>query len=571
MRGSISVPLVAMLACLLLALPAHAAPGDLDPQFGNGGIALIGGSGSDLEFAEIHDMAVAPDGKIVIAGGLAGPLSANAFVLRLLPNGSPDPDFGSNGLFLSTLGNSSAIAWGVAVRPDGRVVIAGEVTSSARVPVIARITNGGQLDTTFAPASAFPGAFFADFLPADAVFTDVSIQPSGKVVTSGGRLSVPRIAFAERVTEGGAFDSTYNSPTGYFYETFHAAYSAESMAMAIRPDGRTVHCGYGAGDTTDTVSLGILARTEAGLPDPVFGGPDGKGIFPQGGPVMNDSCRGVALQPDGKAVAAGVITSGGSSSNAVVSRVTESGQLDAGFANAGTLIETRGDQVSFANDVVVDASGRIIVVGRARYDEKQHFGIWGYLPSGAPDLTFGDAGYAGRELAGSGWAETAVLTANGRLIVVGHTASSIAALSVKLSDDPAAPVIPTATARIKSPGKSRLRRRNLKAISGTATGVGAAVAKVEIALIKLGPRKSKRCVWLRSGKPSFRKVRRPRAGCKTQRWITAKGTTKWSLKLKRGLPAGKYKVYARATPVGGLPQSRFSRAAGNYRGFTLKR
>lgn len=220
---------------------------------------------------------------------------------------------------------------------------------------------------------------------------------------------------------------------------------------------------------------------------------------------------------------------------------------------------------------MVDASGRIVVVGRARYDAIGHFGIWGYLPSGAPDPSFGDAGYSGRALPGNGWANAAALTTTDRVIVVGHDSGNVTALSVKLRDDPVLPLIPTASARIKSPGKSRLRRKKLKRIAGTAVGTGAAVARVEIALIKIGSRKSKRCVWLRSGKPSFRKVRKPRSGCKVQRWIKANGTGKWSLKLKRSLPAGKYKVYARATPVGGFPQASFTRAAGNYRAFSLKR
>jgi hypothetical protein len=53
---------------LFLTLPALtlAAPCDLDPTFGTGGIALADGPGYQLYFASA--MAIQPDGKIVVVG-----------------------------------------------------------------------------------------------------------------------------------------------------------------------------------------------------------------------------------------------------------------------------------------------------------------------------------------------------------------------------------------------------------------------------------------------------------------------------------------------------------------------
>jgi hypothetical protein len=54
-----------------------------------------------------------------------------------------------------------------------------------------------------------------------------------------------------------------------------------------------------------------------------------------------------------------------------------------------------------------------------------------------------------------------------------------------------------------------------------------------------------------------------------QVWLTAKGTSKWSFKLKGVLPPGKYVVYARAVDGAGLAETSFSRMLRNRYGFRV--
>ena len=65
MRARLHVAACAVLGLLLSAIPTHAAPGDLDTSFGNGGkvIAAIGALG-DLG----RSVAVQGGGKIVVTG-----------------------------------------------------------------------------------------------------------------------------------------------------------------------------------------------------------------------------------------------------------------------------------------------------------------------------------------------------------------------------------------------------------------------------------------------------------------------------------------------------------------------
>ena len=77
---------VALTLCgFLAAAPAaSAAPGDLDPSFGSGGIVKLLESEEESYAGAI---AAQPDGKVVVAGFEKG----NTVVVRLLPNGELDP------------------------------------------------------------------------------------------------------------------------------------------------------------------------------------------------------------------------------------------------------------------------------------------------------------------------------------------------------------------------------------------------------------------------------------------------------------------------------------------------
>ena len=96
------------------------------------------------------------------------------------------------------------------------------------------------------------------------------------------------------------------------------------------------------------------------------------------------------------------------------------------------------------------------------------------------------------------------------------------------------------TIKITSPKKS-VKSSKFKSISGTAAD-DTAVAKVEVAVLK---GKGSSCQSMAaSGKFS-------KAKCSEPKFLTAKGTTKWSLKLKKKLKKGTYVVLVKATDDGG--------------------
>jgi hypothetical protein len=91
--------------------------------------------------------------------------------------------------------------------------------------------------------------------------------------------------------------------------------------------------------------------------------------------------------------------------------------------------------------------------------------------------------------------------------------------------------------------------------------------KVEIAVLRTS---SRRCTWLRSRPGRF--VRRaPRAGrCDRPVWLRARGTRRWRYALARRLPAGRYRLFSRATSQAGISEATFSRRDRNRVNFRVR-
>ena len=144
MRGT-PTRLGTLVACgLALGLPggASAAPGDLDPAFGQGGRVTTSFGNTD---DRAWDAVVQPDGRIVVAGSNGfGPGSGFALA-RYLPDGSLDPTFSGDGKLTTNFPAGYGRALGVALQPDGKIVAAGSADQFA----VARYNSDGTLDETF--------------------------------------------------------------------------------------------------------------------------------------------------------------------------------------------------------------------------------------------------------------------------------------------------------------------------------------------------------------------------------------------------------------------------------------
>ena len=138
-----------------LVVARFTAGGDLDPIFGAGGVFRLNPTPNE-DGGEA--LSILPDGRILIAGfrGASKP-TGDTWIVRLTPNGQLDPSFGSGGQTFASAAAGFDGAFGLAVQPDGRAVIAGEADTppaGVSVALAGRFTGPEPAVPISAPAKA---------------------------------------------------------------------------------------------------------------------------------------------------------------------------------------------------------------------------------------------------------------------------------------------------------------------------------------------------------------------------------------------------------------------------------
>ena len=164
--------------------------------------------------------------------------------------------------------------------------------------------------------------------------------------------------------------------------------------------------------------------------DPTFG--SGGTVLTDFGSVVVAAGLGLALQPDGKIVAAGERWHQHvHGSSFALARYRSSGSADASFGAGGRVMTSfrwSGSREATASDVVVEPGHKVLAVGSANDNPEHgffHLALARYLPPGKLDPTFGSAGKVldlDHEFSG---AEAAALQRDGRLVAAGWTARQV--------------------------------------------------------------------------------------------------------------------------------------------------
>ncbi|MBV9957507.1 MAG: hypothetical protein JO360_03765, partial [Acidobacteria bacterium] len=194
MTGRVIFRLLMVAACVLYSnlLAASAAPGDLDLSFGVQGrrTILIPNSNpqSALHWNPTEDIAFQPDGKILVAGSAFDSFRAFDFtVTRFNPDGSLDTSFANGGVFRYDFFGKDDHGWGIALQPDGKIIIAGEaylavVNNQADTAfALIRLNPNGSFDQSFGTGGIVITNFFNSLDSA----TEVALQPDGKIIATG--------------------------------------------------------------------------------------------------------------------------------------------------------------------------------------------------------------------------------------------------------------------------------------------------------------------------------------------------------------------------------------------------
>ena len=184
----------------------------------------------------------------------------------------------------------------------------------------------------------------------------------------------------------------------------------EAFAVAIQSDGKIVAAGATA-PSGFCCQFALARYNSDGSPDTSFGV----------GGVVTTSFGGlteafaVAIQADGKIVAAGSTFSPFISSFALA-RYNVDGSLDPGFG-AGGLVTTDFGGVDAAGAVAIRADGRIVAVGGG--GPSSDFALALYLSDGSLDSTFGTGGKVTTDFGSFDRANAVAIQTDGKIVVAG--------------------------------------------------------------------------------------------------------------------------------------------------------
>jgi uncharacterized delta-60 repeat protein len=279
--------------------------------------------------------------------------------------GDLDPTFGSGGTIMTDINRSTDLAQAVALQADGKLVVVGQTYKNNDYSTEDFAVARYNTDGTLDTTFGRGGKVRTDFPGLAAVPSSVVIQTDGKIVVAGG--AFPLFTFL------GNFEIVRYNPNGSLDRSF----------------------GNG----------GIVTTT-----------------FPAGSYAFD-----VALQPDGKIIAAGTVfvafdPGEQSDTDFALARYNTDGSLDTTFGNGGTVMTDFFGNEDDAFSVLIQADGKIVAVGSANnFASFYDFAAARYLSNGTIDTTFGVAGKVTTDFGDQGFdrARSAALQADGRIVAAG--------------------------------------------------------------------------------------------------------------------------------------------------------
>jgi uncharacterized delta-60 repeat protein len=188
-----------------------------------------------------------------------------------------------------------------------------------------------------------------------------------------------------------------------------------ATGLAIQSNGDIVLAGV-AGPTGEDVGLARLLP--GGGLDPTFGNL-GTSVTKIGFGV---DVNGVALAPGGGILVAGSTFSTTSQSrDFLLAGFRNDGTLSLGFGHFGFVTTDFGHGDDFAQNLLVDANGEIVLVGRAASDTIEDLALAAYNPDGSL-ADFGRGGIFTVDLHGKGdFGQDLAIDSQNRIIAVGGT------------------------------------------------------------------------------------------------------------------------------------------------------
>ena len=403
------------LSALLVPSMLWAAPGALDPTFASSGVD------DNLDTYElVTSLALRSDERVLVGGSyqfLSGASCGQEWeIFARGANGGADSTFANSaGQLLFPVGGncnnnhqaSSGIG-SVVVQSDGKILATGwglDANGNQAVRLM-RWNADGSIDTSYHATGGVKTSFDTSAFPGS-----LALQKDGKALVAGlqrgATANDPQQVFLLRYSASGNLDGAFG--TAGLVEIPGADFGgpgATSGSITIQPDGKIL-----LGVVKESGTPEVIRFTSSGQLDPTFGS-GGVAAFGFG----TTPSTGLAVQPDGKIVAATFTDSGG-----FVFRLLANGSLDTAFNTQGWV----GLNLASLYCLALTPTGQILASGwNANGLETARVTSGGQLDTSYTNGS-GNTGYVNDGLPGGGSAEcdSIQLLPDGRFIVAGTDVS----------------------------------------------------------------------------------------------------------------------------------------------------
>ncbi|MCI5131477.1 MAG: hypothetical protein D3904_08105 [Candidatus Electrothrix sp. EH2] len=192
------------------------------------------------------------------------------------------------------------------------------------------------------------------------------------------------------------------------------SYGDQANAVLVQPDGKIL----AGGSTSNTADLDFMLFRL--LPDgPLDREFNFDGTVSTAVGSGDEEVFALALQDDGKILAAGYSSNTNRNRDFAVVRYNSDGTLDRSFGQEGMAVTAVGDSDDEISGIAVQEDGKILLTGSALGEQGRVVVLARYLSNGSPDFTFADQGFALSAVGTDIRAESLALSEEGRILVAG--------------------------------------------------------------------------------------------------------------------------------------------------------
>lgn len=338
----------------VLYLARYNTNGSIDQSFGENGKTLIR-TVANIKAISARKIVVQPDNKILaLCRFVPGALYGDVGLIRLNEDGSVDNSFGTNGFVLTTLSPWEDVLGGLALQPDGKIVVSGNRQDDESQPgpeFVLRYLPDGTPDESFGVNGQVFTYFTSNSTPGD-----VLLQPDGKIVTGSEYGALTSQFQLVRYNANGTIDESFGT-NGIARLKPVSGFFSQLSSLALQADGKIIAAGgYG------TMSL---ARFNAnGTVDASFGNLGGYTNFYT--PGITAISKNVFLTKDNKIVITGNYYKSAAEQVAAV-QFNNNGAIDSSFGENGVAAGGFSEN-TYGSDIVsgfglLQPDGKIIVSG----------------------------------------------------------------------------------------------------------------------------------------------------------------------------------------------------------------